>query len=160
MTASAGTPLYITGPEGSYTIKSVATQTVYANMLVGNNTEETITIQPTDGEYTNLRVGTQGFSKFTGGKTVSAHKSYLQILTSYMPASVRGNVDDSIVVGEIEPEVIRMSIFGGGDDELTGIRSVEGQLTNDTWYNLNGQRIDTPTRKGLYIHNGRKVVVK
>jgi len=158
MNASAGTPLYITGPEGEHTIKSVATQAVYANMMVGNNTEETITIQPTDGEYTNLRVGTKGFSRFTGEKTVSAHKSYLQILTSYIPASVRGNVDD-ILLGVSETETIKV-VFGNIEDETTAIRSLESELTDDVWYNLKGQRIDTPTKKGLYIKNGKKVIFK
>ena len=31
----------------------------------------------------------------------------------------------------------------------------------DAWYTLDGVRLDgKPTKKGLYIHGGRKVVVK
>lgn len=46
-------------------------------------------------------------------------------------------------------------------DEATGIRSVDnGQLTMDNEiYNLNGQRVAQPT-KGLYILNGKKVIIK
>ncbi len=162
MTASAGTPLYIRGDKGSYTIPSVATQTVYANMLVGNNTENSITINATDGDYTNFFIGTSGFSKVKDTRNVSAHKSYLQILTSCLPAATRGFSGDNIVINESEFEVISMPIMSidTDDDETTGISRVVSEVDNDVWYNLKGQRIDTPTRKGLYIKNGKKVVVK
>ena len=32
--------------------------------------------------------------------------------------------------------------------------------SDDVYYNLNGQRIDNPKKKGLYIQKGRKVVIK
>ncbi|MBM6992340.1 MAG: alpha-amylase [Prevotella sp.] len=31
---------------------------------------------------------------------------------------------------------------------------------NDTWYTLTGVSISKPTQKGIYIHNGRKVIVR
>jgi hypothetical protein len=156
--ASAGTPLYIKGPEGTYNIKSAAVQTVYANMLVGNNSDAAINIQPTDGEYRNFTIGKSGFSKFSSEKSVGAHKSYLQVLLTYCeePASTRGMED--FALGEIEVEMMSVNI---GDDDLTGIKAMrQVSEQQDTWHNLNGQRIDTPTRKGLYIKNGKKVIVK
>ena len=30
----------------------------------------------------------------------------------------------------------------------------------DSWYNLNGQKMDRPRQRGIYIFNGRKVIVK
>jgi len=45
-------------------------------------------------------------------------------------------------------------------DDTTGIDAIENaQLTNGSVYNLNGQRVAQPT-KGLYIVNGKKVIVK
>ena len=45
-------------------------------------------------------------------------------------------------------------------EDATGIATIEnGMLTNDRYYNLSGQRVDSP-KKGLYIVNGKKVVVK
>jgi len=41
----------------------------------------------------------------------------------------------------------------------TGIRTIAADKANGAWYNLKGQRIDVPS-KGLYIHNGKKVVIK
>ena len=50
-----------------------------------------------------------------------------------------------------------------GDDEATGIvtmSDVRSQMS-DVWYSLDGKKLDgVPTRKGLYINNGRKVVIK
>ena len=49
--------------------------------------------------------------------------------------------------------------------ESTGIISVskesKSEAVSDAWYTLDGRRLDgQPTAKGLYIHGGRKVVVK
>jgi len=41
------------------------------------------------------------------------------------------------------------------------IQQVIGELPGDErWYNLNGLRITRPTKKGVYIHGSRKVVIK
>ena len=50
-------------------------------------------------------------------------------------------------------------VFG---DDATGINSmVNGQWPMDTWYDLNGRKLDKmPTKKGIYIKNGKKVVVR
>jgi hypothetical protein len=48
-----------------------------------------------------------------------------------------------------------------GEGETTGINTVQGSefTVNGEYYNLAGQRVAQPT-KGLYIVNGRKVVIK
>jgi hypothetical protein len=51
------------------------------------------------------------------------------------------------------------SIVGGGN--TTGINAVDsGELTGDSYYDLQGRKVEKPNRKGIYIHNGRKVVLK
>ncbi len=51
-------------------------------------------------------------------------------------------------------------------DDATGIHSIDnGQLIMDNeagaWYSLDGRRLSgKPTQKGLYIHNGTKVLIK
>jgi hypothetical protein len=54
--------------------------------------------------------------------------------------------------------------FGDGSED-TGIISVSkesrSQGVADAWYSLDGVKLDgKPTRKGLYIHGGRKVLVR
>jgi hypothetical protein len=50
--------------------------------------------------------------------------------------------------------------------DLTGISDAtrlndNDENTHDAWYDLNGRKLDKkPVTKGLYIHNGKKVVIK
>ena len=54
----------------------------------------------------------------------------------------------------------RSIAFGGG--EATGIENVQSSMLNvqsDSWYDLQGRRLSgRPTKKGLYLFNGKKVV--
>ena len=47
-------------------------------------------------------------------------------------------------------------------DETTGISGISGNTgISGAWYDLNGRKLDKmPTKKGIYMNNGRKVVVK
>ena len=81
-----------------------------------------------------------GFYKTTQAFTIGAN-------TAYLPASVAEG----------------RTFIGFSDDETTGISTTlngNGEMTNNkSVYNLNGQRVGQPT-KGLYIVNGKKVIVK
>jgi len=49
----------------------------------------------------------------------------------------------------------------GSPDEPTAISFVKAEYENDQWYTISGLKLQKkPTRKGLYIFNGKKVVVK
>jgi hypothetical protein len=90
----------------------------------------------TDGKYNYILNGNAFYA--ANGKTVALGKAYLQLSTA---ASARALVF--------------------ADDEATSIEAVDNMpFANDhSVYNLNGQRVNTP-QKGLYIVNGRKVVLK
>jgi hypothetical protein len=53
-------------------------------------------------------------------------------------------------------------VFGAEDGETTGISTAKTAAdTNDAAvYDLQGRRVLQPAKKGLYIVNGKKVVVK
>lgn len=53
-----------------------------------------------------------------------------------------------------------LTIITDDGEGTTKIAPAIVEMESDVWYNLSGQRIEKPTRKGLYIHNGRKEVVK
>ena len=88
---------------------------------------------------------------FANGQTVATNRAYLQFALIYAPDAVSAPMQ---------------IVF---DDEITGIKAIDlatphslgenGQLTIDNYYNLAGQRVAQPT-KGLYIVNGRKVVIR
>ena len=48
-----------------------------------------------------------------------------------------------------------------GEENTTGIATINGEkeIMNNAFYNLNGQEVAQPT-KGLYIMNGKKVIIK
>lgn len=53
-----------------------------------------------------------------------------------------------------------------GEDDPTGINEVKVETDNtlesndDNWYDLQGRRIDKPTKAGIYIQNRKKVVIR
>ena len=59
------------------------------------------------------------------------------------------------------PRFIPVKQYGNG--ETTGIESLTPSLSKGegAWYDLNGQKLQQkPTQKGVYIRNGRKVIIK
>lgn len=48
------------------------------------------------------------------------------------------------------------------EEETTGVTTVEfSDVTDEIWYTLDGRKLDgQPTTKGIYINNGRKVIIK
>ena len=76
---------------------------------------------------------------------VGANKCWLHIASQ--PAGARGNT---------------RSITGGnGTTGIESIHNSQSTLDNEGWYDLNGRKLQSaPNRKGIYIHNGKKVVMK
>lgn len=145
---AAGTGLYLEGtPNASVDVPTtIYTESAGTNMLVGvtSNTD----INQTAGENTNYiltvnkvggDVATPKFYKVNSeGNKVLANRAYLQIPT---------------VLASRES-------FWFEDGEATTIESAkQEQSLNGVAYNLAGQRIAQPT-KGLYIVNGKKIIMK
>ena len=57
---------------------------------------------------------------------------------------------------------IPLTSIGGGDGDTTGIMEIEnGKLNIESWYSLDGRRLNAkPTKKGVYIQNGKKIIIK
>lgn len=107
------------------------------------------------------------FYKIMGDVSISNKKSYLQIPGNLyvdrdgkIQGASRRAADDNRpstkpmldIIFEDEPS---------GDHNVTGITSVSDRIIdNDAWYTLQGIRVDAPAKGGIYIHNGRKVVIK
>lgn len=51
--------------------------------------------------------------------------------------------------------------FDGDTTPIGSMPQVDAETANDVWYAVSGQRLGVqPTKKGLYIHGGKKVIVK
>ena len=136
--------ILLMGDEGEYKVPRKGTNTYYANFMKG--TLEPITINETEGEYTNyyLSNGTSGvgFYKVEGTRDIGANRAYLPLLKGTTQSGTR-------FIG-IEFE----------DDGTTGVKEVKsGEVKGEEWFTLQGQRVAKPG-KGLYIRNGKKVVVR
>ena len=89
------------------------------------------------------KTGVVGFYKWQGASNLSAGKIYLQAKGSYAPEFLgfsEENADDNTT--EVSEKV-----------------KANSSEASATVYNLNGQRVSQPT-KGLYIVNGKKVILK
>ena len=115
---------------GTYDTKSIGEGGDNTKLYIGVNTENESTLY-----YPN------------GAMTIGACRAYFQL-------------NNGIVAGD--PASVR-TIVMNFDDETTGIVTMakETEVLKEGWFSLNGMKLyKEPTTKGLYILNGRKVVVK
>lgn len=100
-----------------------------------------------------------------GGKEVKIGQVYLLYKDKFY-LSQAGTIPANGVYLEMKEEAQKSrtrGVLGIGDDGTTGIQQIENgvHVEESGWYTLDGRRLDTPpTRKGLYIMNGKKVVIK
>ena len=141
----AGTGLIVMGNAGNYQVPVRASANVYANLLQGVTTATNIS-QTADG-YTNyiLGNGANGLGFYlvsSNGGSLSAGKAYLRI-----PTAIAGS-----------RSVIDMEFTEG----VTGIDNTEAEtIANGAYYTLSGLKIEgVPTKQGMYVKDGRIVMVK
>ena len=169
----AKTGILIMAPEGEYPVPTASISSVYANMFRGTLEGTTIqTHEEIDGkDYINYYLSSGasgvGFYRVTKeeGVTIGANRCYLPILNKDAAAGTRSaNSDLDQIAFEEADEVIGIQLqrgIGGDDEGTTSIKDLPPALSEGegTWYTLQGQRVAKPG-KGLYIHNGKKVVIK
>ena len=104
-------------------------------------TLEATTIAASTDEQNNYALNGKQFVWVKDALNVAANKAWLQIPS-----------------GEVTARNITL-VF---DDETTKIANTNlTNITNGDWYDLNGRKLQgMPTKKGVYLFNGRKVVVK
>lgn len=144
----ANTGLLLKAAEDDYNVYIVSTSNtdVSSNKMVGVNTATAITATADGKTNFVLQKGSQGtgfYKVTTAGFTVRAKSAYLSVALS-------GGAREH-------------SFFTLPDDgQTTGISAVENSdsnVQNGKVYDLQGRQVSSPKR-GLYIVNGKKVVVK
>jgi hypothetical protein len=101
----------------------------------------------------------------TGNAKIGNNKCYLALPTSMVAAGASTRSAEENYKFE-EPEMIKLPIsfrsLGNDGDGTTGIKvqsSMSHVQSDNAYYTLQGQRVAKPG-KGLYIKNGKKVVIK
>ena len=128
-----------TTPYTVNTTKESASTTVHTNQL--KISDGTVTGNESGTIYVLANGGNGvGFYHVENGSAITAGKAYLEV-SDETPA--------------------RQFIGFGDDNETTGIQTVANsqQSAANSYYDLQGRRVAQPT-KGLYIVNGKKVVIK
>lgn len=95
----------------------------------------------------NGGTGTMGFYKFSG-TSLDPYKAHLEIDPS-SPSPARGffDIDDDETTGILTPP-LTPPLIGAGSSEAA-------------WYSLDGRRLSgKPQKKGIYVRNGQKYIVK
>ena len=139
---------------GEFFLSPVNAKVAYkgANMLKGSDVATTTTADEpslfyklTFGNSKTAQAGTFGWfwgAENGGAFEIEAHRAWLAI-----PQGVNSTPAIAYIVGT----------NGNG---TTAIKNIENkQDATGEYYNLQGQRVNAPV-KGLYIHNGKKVVIK
>lgn len=139
----ANTPIVVKAAEGTYTLTKIESATVNGNLLLasdGTTSGDGSTIYALGVGKTGDEAGVVGFYKVKSGSKVPAGKAY-------------------IVVSSSNPVKNYIAFDFGGTDAINAIDN--GQLTVDSSviYNVAGQRVGKMT-KGIYVVNGKKVIVK
>ena len=152
MYAAAGEGLYIEGEPGTYEIPIYQgedeLELIDGNLLVGTVNEAVNTKALNEGDYTYYLFGKQNGKQafFKVGENTSDAKATASAGKAYLRVPGANNAKEMIVIG--------------GD--VTGIESIEnGTIVNDNYYTIDGKLVKgQPTQKGIYVVNGRKVVIK
>ena len=138
----AGTPVVLIGTTDDIPVIASAAAVTENDLLVGTGAA----VATTDGAgNTNMILnnvgGNVGFY-FANGQTVAANRAYLHF-------------DSSLAPDALAP---MMMVFDG---ETTGIADVRGKMEDvrSDFFDLQGRKVAQPA-KGLYIVNGKKVVIK
>ena len=117
-----------------------------ANAFVGVKTDTYLNENDDEGN-TNFVLskqedGTIGFYKARDNTLVKAGKAYLP-----MP---NGDASD----------VKNLTLAFDDATGIIGVQPLQEAESDDAFYTLSGVRVATPTAKGIYIHNGKKVIIK
>ena len=163
----AGTGIFLKGENKTHSVPtkvkggSSQYESYLVNMLVGTLTKTHIS--STTDTYKNMYLTKEdGVLKFCGiagdGRDMNANRAYLQIPLGVLSKTRSVSFGEASYAPEFCEDVIGIPVEFGSTTSMMKV-STEDVEGDNVWYNLNGQRVENPG-KGLYIRNGRKVVIK
>lgn len=140
-------------------------------VLTANNSDA-FTVLPKSDETTDITNAQKSSNLLKvvtdeGGKQVGDAEVYLiykgEFVLAFAGDLPQGEIYMPRTVNSGNSAPARLSIVK--DEDITGITEIsEDKKTrniNEFWYTLDGRRLNgKPTQKGLYIHQGRKIVIK
>ena len=146
-----GMPVIVKGePDTEYALPSTTEECTYdgVNLLVANGAGMLRYLPETENDKTNYYFDGTQFVKSTGGETIHEKQAYL---------NVASNVETIILSEEVTPTGIDEvnEELGMRNEEL--IQNSKFKIQN-SYYDLQGRVVKNP-RKGIYIYDGKKIVI-
>ena len=104
------------------------------------------------------------FVRFTTGAFIKPMRCYLSYVGTEAPAPARGLTRSAAATDDLPQSITVRLVSRNGETTAIGeIDTKTGELSFDSeaWYTLDGVRLSgKPSTKGIYINNGKKVVIK
>ncbi|MBR0258682.1 MAG: hypothetical protein IJQ49_00245, partial [Prevotella sp.] len=104
------------------------------------------------------------FVRFTTNAFIKPMRCYLSYVGTSAPAPARGLTRSAAATDDLPQSITVRLVSRNGETTAIGeIDTKTGELSFDSeaWYTLDGVRLSSkPSRKGIYINNGRKIVIK
>ena len=103
------------------------------------------------------------FVRFTTGAFIKPMRCYLSYVGTEAPAPARGLTRAAAIDDLPQSIIVRLVSRSGETTAIGTLDTKTGEVTFDSeaWYTLDGVRLSSkPSTKGIYINNGRKIVIK
>ena len=123
-------------------LKGTANATINLNILPGGKLLESNMLE---GFTYASAIDADAYYGLSGNKFKKVGAGTVKAGKALLPATV------------VESSVKTLNLMFNEADGITRVETIT--LDNDAWYDLTGRRVAQPT-KGLFIHNGKKVMIK
>lgn len=110
--------------------------------------------------YTDASQFLLGFWISNGTGVYNSNGAYMKI-SEEKAKGMRLGTSYEFVNGITNPRLVPALLLDFANaNETTGINMVKNTTVDDKYYTLSGVQVAKPSTKGIYIHNGKKIVIK
>lgn len=148
---NAGKGYVVYGPVGKHSFHPTSMESSNATILKGNPTSTDIPVENNKGYVLSYKsTWGIGFYKYAGS-TLAAYRAWLP------KEMVTSSNQDNLALGK---QNIHFVFAKGEDTAIHNPITWQNDQEDDKYYNLSGQRVETPSKPGIYISKkkGKKII--
>lgn len=148
---NAGKGYVVYGPVGKHSFHPTSMESTHATILKGNPTSTDIPVENNKGYVLSYKsTWGIGFYKYAGS-TLAAYRAWLP------KEMVTSSNQDNLALGK---QNIHFVFAKGEDTAIHNPITWQNDSEDDKYYNLSGQRVETPSKPGIYISKkkGKKII--
>ena len=148
---NAGKGYVVYGPVGKHSFHPTSDESTNATILKGNPTSTDIPVENNKGYVLSYKsTWGIGFYKYAGS-TLAAYRAWLP------KEMVTSSNQDNLALGK---QNIHFVFAKGEDTAIHNPIIWQNDSEDDKYYNLSGQRVETPSKPGIYISKkkGKKII--